>query len=74
MDGRPLWQPPISKYSALIGKENEKKREVVMKYFDGDQPNTEFMDEETEDEIESMYILCIIDNTDATKEKGTLET
>lgn len=56
MDGRPLWQLPVSKNSALIGKGCEKKREIVMKYFDGDQPNTEFMNEETKDEIESMYI------------------
>lgn len=35
-DGRPVWEPPILRYSDLIDEEYEKKREAAMKYTNRD--------------------------------------
>ena len=31
-DGRPVWEPPVFGYSCLIGDEELKRREAVVKY------------------------------------------
>lgn len=46
VDGRPIWEPPVFCYDALIGEGYEQKRKAYLKYTNGDVVRTiEMMDE-----------------------------
>lgn len=75
LDGRHVWEPPILRYTHLIGEEYEKKREAVLKHTKNDRAEaTEILDTDIEYASVEMYRDCIFDDMDDANEAGDPES
>lgn len=71
-DGRPVWEPPILEYSAIIGEEFVKKRKAMMEYTGNDVvKTTQFMDVDSEYDVLLEFETWAEDTINSASDLGT---